>query len=108
LTEISVTLTENSWVWCHDCPRLETIPLTQVFQLHCYNCPLLSAKVIKPSYLFKCGDCPLLEINPAKFKKTKKRYINTLRLSLEIRFNEIYWAPTGQGALELFEKYQMT
>jgi hypothetical protein len=42
------------------------------------------------------------------FKSYKKTYVENIRLTLEIRFNEIYWAPTGKGAQELFQKYSVT
>jgi hypothetical protein len=42
------------------------------------------------------------------FNKYKRNYLEPIRLQLEIKFNEVYYAPTGKGALELFEKYRNT
>jgi hypothetical protein len=40
------------------------------------------------------------------FKVIKKKYLDSVRLTLEIKFNEIYYAPDGEGAKKLFEKYK--
>jgi len=40
-----------------------------------------------------------------KFTSNKAKYVDEKRLAIEVRFNEIYYAPNGKGALELFEKY---
>ena len=129
ITEIPKELTQLEYLFCFntkitEIPR-ELIQLTvlscsgtniteipsqiasRLTELHCRNCPNL-AKIplrFKEEYV---NDYNFLRV-PTKsriiFNQYKKGYIESVRLDMEIKFNEVYWAPGGQGALELFKKY---
>ena len=108
ITEIPRELTQLTYLHCNH-TKITEIPreLTQLTSLGCYDCPNL----VKIPLRFKerhVNDDNFLRV-PTKsriiFLQYKKGYLESVRFNMEIKFNEVYWAPGGQGALELFEKY---
>ena len=110
ITEIPRELTQLTYLHCNH-TKITEIPreLTQLTSLGCYDCPNL----VKIPLRFKerhVNDDNFLRV-PTKsriiFLQYKKGYLESVRFNMEIKFNEVYWAPGGQGALELFEKYKL-
>ena len=83
---------------------------SQLTELYCSNCPNL-VKVpenFKKKYINEYNFIRVPTLSRLLFNKYKRNnYSEKIRLELEIKFNEVYYAPTGQGALELFEKYTL-
>ena len=108
--------------------KIPALCASQLTHLDCSNTNITEIPALYDSWLtyLNCHSCPNLVKIPLRFKKRyvneynflrvptksrtifnqyKKGYIEPIRLDMEIKFNEVYWAPGGQGALELFEKY---
>ncbi len=89
LVRIPDTLTRLTDFCCFDCPKLETIPKKYV-----------------PNYKNEYNFLRVPTKNKLLFKRYKKSYHQEILLQQEIKFNEVYWAPDGPGAHQLFEKYK--
>jgi len=92
--------------------KITEIPkeFTQLIYLYSCYCPNL-VKVpekFKKDYINKYNFLSVPTLSRLVFNKYKRNYLEPIRLQLEIKFNEVYYAPTGKGALELFEKYRKT
>jgi len=135
ITEIPKELTQLGVLNCKN-TQITEIPkeLTQLIWLDCSNTKIteIPKEFIRHTLLYFCSDCPNLvkvpeqckqeyikeynfirvpAISRLKFNNLKRIYSENMRLQLEMRleleFNEVYYAPSGKGALELFEKYKI-
>jgi Leucine-rich repeat (LRR) protein len=110
ITYIPKEFTHLNYLYCNYTDIVE-IPKEVVQRntiLRCSNCYKL-AKIpeeYKKQYIKEYNFLRVPPLYRLKFNKYKKIYIETIRIDIEIRFNEVYWAPGGKGALELFEKYR--
>jgi len=128
ITEVPKEFTKLTYLDCRN-TKIAGIPkeFTQLKFLDCINTKItgIPKEFTKLTFL-DCSNCPNLVKVPEKFNryikeynflrvptlsrllfnKYKRSYSENIRLHLELKFNEVYYAPTGKGALELFEKYK--
>jgi Leucine-rich repeat (LRR) protein len=111
MTEIPFEFTQLTVLYCSN-TEIPEIPkeFTKLTDLFCLDCPNL-VKVpekFKEEYINEYNFLRVPALSRLKFNNYKRSYSENIRLQLEIKFNEVYYAPTGIGALELFEKYKLT
>jgi Leucine-rich repeat (LRR) protein len=107
ITEIPKEFTKLTYLNCSN-TKITEIP-KKINWLYCHNCPNL-VKVpekFKKEYIKEYNFLQVPVLSRLIFNKYKRSYSENIRLQLEIKFNEVYYAPTGKGALELFKKYEI-
>jgi len=129
IKKIPKEFTRLTKLFC-SCTNIREIPkeFTQLGVLNCDNTKITEIPKEFINLVYFCYDCPNLVKVPENdfkerykqdynfirvpvvsrliFNKYKRIYSENIRLQLEIKFNEVYYAPSGKGALELFEKYK--
>jgi hypothetical protein len=108
ITEIPRELTRLIELQCRD-TKITEIPVQSLLYLTCHNCPNLFKIPLrfKKRLVNKYNFLRVPTKSRMIFNQYKKGYLESVHFNMEIKFNEVYWAPGGKGALELFQKYKL-
>jgi len=109
IKEIPKELTQLNYLYLYNTPITEIPKELGLIELNAWNCPNLVKipEIFKERYKQDYNFIRVPVVFRLKFNNLKRIYSENIRLQLEIKFNEVYYAPSGKGALELFEKYKI-
>jgi len=103
VTDIPKEFTQLTWLDFYG-TKITKIPkeFTKLTELNCRDCPLVKIPLqFKERHVKEYNFLRVPTKSRMIFNQYKRSYLEPIRLQLEIN-----WAPSGQGALKLFEKYR--